>query len=304
MIAKKIVMVEPVRFGFNEEAAKTNAFQRRIPQFDDRQIQEIARVEFNNMVLMLQAHGIQVEVFTDLAEPVTPDAIFPNNWFSTSPYDRTLLTYPMATSVRSLERRPDVLQDLSTRFGYEVDRSLTVHESSDQFLEGTGSLVLDHINKLAFAAISPRTHLPLLQKWCEMTGYTAVPFEALGPAGEQIYHTNVMMCVADEYVVICMDSIADSDEKAHVIKTIENCNKKIIDISEVQMNAFAGNMIQLQNEANDKFLVMSSSARISLNAQQVSVIEKEFNNTIIAPSINVIETVGGGSARCMIAELF
>jgi hypothetical protein len=127
---------------------------------------------------------------------------------------------------------------------------------------------------------------------------------ALGPAGEEIYHTNVMMCVADKYVVICLDSIANEDDQAHVIKTIKNCNKKIIDITNEQMNAFAGNMIQLQNEAGEKFLVMSSSARNSLTQEQVSTIEDEFGNTIIAPPINVIETVGGGSARCMIAELF
>lgn len=304
LIANTVAMVRPAAFGFNEEAAESNAFQKRIDLFSAQQIQEIATVEFDNYAKMLKARGINVMVFDDQIDPLTPDAIFPNNWFSTCPHTKTIYTYPMGVSVRSLERRVDVINQIQESTAYRFNNSLVSYEEQSLALEGTGSLVLDHQNKIAYACLSKRTDLTVLKNWCSMTGFEPMAFTAKGDEGSLIYHTNVLMTMADTYCVICLDTIIDPSERKDVVEKLKNTNKTIINISIDQMNAFAGNMLQLQNKKGKKYLVMSSSAFRSLSKDQVETIEKTQANKIISVPINVIETIGGGSARCMVAEVF
>ncbi len=303
MIANTVLMIRPVRFGYNEQTAQSNAFQNRLKELTNRQIKEIALLEFDNYVKALRSAGIQVEVFNDTNYPYTPDSIFPNNWFSTSPFSKQLLTYPMNSPNRSDERREDILQTLSEKYGYIIDEQLVRFELERRYLEGTGAMVLDHFNKVCYAAISPRTHIKVLKAWAELTGYELVYFSAFGPSGEQIYHTNVLMCIADNYVVIALKAIK-REERKKVVKKLEKSGKTIIDISKKQMNEFAGNMLQLQNKKGEKLLVMSNQARNCLTKAQVTMITEKLNNKIVSAPLNIIEAVGGGSARCMIAELF
>lgn len=305
MIANTVLMVRPVRFGYNEETAATNSFQNRITQLSNKQIQEIARLEFDAFVEELRKWGIIVLDYDDERYPYTPDSIFPNNWFSTCPHTKTIYTYPMCNANRADERREDIIKDLSGRSEYKVNNTLVKFEQERKYLEGTGSLVLDHQNKIAYAAISPRTHVKVLEKWSKLTGFEVVYFTAYGPQNDQIYHTNVMMCVADEYVVICLDTIANKAERKEVINSIEESGKTIINITTAQMSdAFAGNMLQLATKRGQKYLVMSSRAEQSLTEKQLKTITKTFDNKIIGVPINIIESVGGGSARCMMAEVF
>ena len=298
------MMVEPIAFGFNESAAETNAFQNRVDA-SDMDIQKNALLEFTNYVGLLRGHGIEVIVYQDQKSPWTPDSIFPNNWFSTSPHDRFFLTYPMANKNRADERRPDIIKDLIRKNDYQLDESLLNHEPKGMFLEGTGSMVLDHRFNIAYACLSPRTHKVVFEEWCKQSGYKPVSFYSHGSDGTQVYHTNVIMTIADEYAVICLESIKDTDERDMVIDhLVKHSKRSIIDITMEQMNRFAGNMLQLKNKEGEKFLVMSKTANESLNQEQIDVITLTFGNTIIAPDINLIETIGGGSARCMIAELF
>ncbi len=298
-------MVEPAQFGFNEQAAETNAFQKRIAHLNEQEIQDKAKEEFNNFVDLLRKEGIEVMVIKDNLDHFTPDAIFPNNWFSTCPHTQKIYTYPMKVELRSKERREDVLDQIKQFNNFTVDQELIDFEEKDLALEGTGSLVLDHQNKIAYAVLSPRTDKKPIKEWCKKTGFSTVLFHAYGPAQEEIYHTNVVMTMADEYCVIALDTITNPMERLDLIDAIENqSHKQIIEISIEQMNQFAGNMIQLQNDKNEKCLVMSSSAFESLDEDQIDTIEKEFGNKIIAASIPTIETIGGGSARCMIAEIF
>jgi len=306
MIAKCVLMVRPINFGFNDQAAETNSFQQRVEMFSDVQIQEIAALEFDRYVEMLREANIEVMVFQDTAEPFTPDSIFPNNWISTCPYSKKVYTYPMRNENRAAERRADVIKAVQAKSSYSLNQDLLSFEENELFLEGTGSLVLDNVNRVAYAAISPRTTTEVLEAWAMKTGYDLVAFKAYGKEGELIYHTNVMMCVADEYVVICLDSIHDVEDRERIIEALEGKSKKqIIEISSAQTNeSFAGNMLQLQSKDGCKCLIMSSCAERSLTAEQRHLITDKFSNKIIAPPINMIETIGGGSARCMIAEVF
>lgn len=298
-------MVEPAQFGFNEQAAETNAFQKRIENLNEQEIQDKAKEEFNNFVDLLRKEGIEVMVIKDNLDHFTPDAIFPNNWFSTCPHTDKIYTYPMKVELRSNERREDVLNQIQQFNNYAVDQELIRFEEKNLALEGTGSLVLDHQNKIAYAVLSPRTDKKPIKEWCKKTGFSSVLFHAYGPSQEEIYHTNVVMTMADEYCVIALDTITNPMERLDLIDAIENqSHKQIIEISIEQMNQFAGNMIQLRNDKNEKCLVMSASAFDSLDQDQIDTIEKEFGNKIISASIPTIETIGGGSARCMIAEIF
>lgn len=298
-------MVEPIAFGFNESAAETNAFQNRVDNLTQEEIQHKALHEFINYVDLLRSKGIKVIVHKDTLDKHTPDSIFPNNWFSTSPYNNTLLIYPMANKNRADERREDIIENLISYGDYTLDQTLLSYEAQGQFLEGTGSMVLDHLNKICYACLSPRTEKAAIHSWAAKTGYALELFYAHGEDGSEVYHTNVVMTLADEYVVICLDSISDLDEKARITSALkEKSNRHIIDISMDQMNKFAGNMLQLRNEKGDKFLVMSDTAYDSLSDEQIFIITDKFNNQIIAPKIDLIETIGGGSARCMIAEVF
>ena len=293
-----LLMIRPVKFAYNTETAVNNSFQ---VASNDASVQEKALQEFDGFVAKLQANGIDVTVVQDTAEPYTPDSIFPNNWISFH-NNGSICLYPMFAINRRQERKQHVLDAINEKFIVDSTIDFTGSEADSIFLEGTGSMVLDRDKQIAYACSSPRTDKQLLQLFCKQFNYTPISFIANDEGGSPIYHTNVMMCAADKFVVICLDSIIDAEEKYAVIQSIENSGKTIINISFYQMNHFAGNMLQVCNQRGDKFLVMSSQAYISLTPAQISTIESY--QPIIHADITTIETNGGGSARCMMAEVF
>jgi len=293
-----LLMIRPVRFGYNAQTAVNNAFQ--VQDANQEMVQQKAVEEFDAFVNKLREAGVDVTVVQDSAEPHTPDSIFPNNWVSFHA-DGTVMLYPMYAYNRRLERKPAVLEAIAEKFIIAQQVDFSDAEAEDIFLEGTGSMVLDRENRISYACISPRTDAGLLLKWCEKAGYHGVAFDAVDEKGTAIYHTNVLMAVADKYVVICLDAIPSSTEKEMVIDTIKESGKQLIEISFDQMNHFAGNMLQVENESGDKILVMSSQAWQSLAEEQQAILAS-FNK-IVHSSLNTIESNGGGSARCMMAEI-
>ncbi|MFI5131934.1 MAG: citrulline utilization hydrolase CtlX [Chitinophagales bacterium] len=292
-----ILMIRPVNFGYNAETAVNNAFQVK---GKDDDIHKKALKEFDTFVKVLEQNGVDVTVAEDTKEPHTPDSIFPNNWVSFH-NDGTVLLYPMYAVNRRTERKEHVLEKLAQKFSIKRKIDLSRYEKENIFLEGTGSMVLDRGNKITYACLSPRTDEKVLADFCTQMGYTAVVFHAVDGNAQAIYHTNVMMCVADKYIVMCLDSIPDKTEKERVIDSIRKTGKEIIDISLEQMNHFAGNMLQIENGGGQKLLVMSTQAYESLNNGQKQQLES-FNKIIHSP-LTTIETNGGGSARCMMAEV-
>ena len=300
--ASTVLMVEPIAFGYNAQTALNNYFQ--VDQKDDN-IQTKALEEFNNFADKLKSKGINVISVKDTLEPHSPDSIFPNNWVSFH-NDGKVVLYPMFAPNRRVERRTDILETLKVK-GFEITEieDLSHFENQQKFLEGTGSMIFDHDHKIAYGSVSLRLDEELFRQFCTKFGFRPVVFHSYQNAGGErlpIYHTNVMMCVADKFVVICLECIDDELEREKVQEVIKSTQKEIIEISEDQMQQFAGNMLQVQNEAGEKFLVMSESAYRSLTAQQISAIEKYCE--IIYSDLNTIETNGGGSARCMLAEVF
>lgn len=302
MIPNTVLMIRPVRFGFNSATAGSNSFQTNIESLSQDDIQTIAQTEFDNYASLLKNNGISVIVFDDTEEPFTPDSIFPNNWISTGT-NNLLITYPMMQPNRAAERRDDIVSFLEKKYHYKVCKDLENFERDKKFLEGTGSLVIDHENKIAFAALSPRTNEFVLNEFEKLTGYSSVRFKAFGKAGELIYHTNVVMTIADDYSVLGVDLIDEADRE-RVVRTLEKSGKEILFLTKEQtLNSFAGNMLQLQNGAGDKFIVMSHSAFKSLTSSQKEFFVKKKSKIIAAP-LTIIELIGGGSARCMLAEIF
>jgi len=300
-ITDAILMVRPVGFRMNEQTAVNNYFQTKM-EGDD--INEIAAQEFDIFVEKLRAVGINVVVVDDVLEDDTPDSIFPNNWVSFHESGQIAL-YPMFAENRRKERRLEYFAKLEEA-GYKITDIIdyTIAEEDDVFLEGTGSLILDRVNQKAYCAISPRADEDLLIEFCEDFEFTPVIFNAYQSVEKKrlpIYHTNVMMCVAEEFAVICLDTIDDKKERKDVVKHLKMDEKEIISISEEQMHEFAGNMLQVQGSEN-KYLVMSARAHRSLSKEQISRIEKHCE--ILSSEIQTIETCGGGSARCMMAEVF
>lgn len=297
-------MIEPVDFRFNTQTAVNNYFQTK-PE-DDSTAQEKALKEFRGMVAKLREHGVNVIVLQDTLDPHTPDSIFPNNWISFHE-NKMIALYPMFAKNRRVERREDDVLALLEEKGFEAEEIMDYSsaEEDNVFLEGTGSIILDRVNKIAYACVSPRTDEELFYEFCEDFEYEPVLFEAnhtVDNERKQIYHTNVMMCVGDEYAVIALSTIDDKTEKEFVINKLTSSGKEIIDITEEQMHQFAGNMLQVGGIGNSKYLVMSENAYNSLTQKQIEQIEKF--NPIIKVDINTIETLGGGSARCMMAEVF
>ena len=292
-----LLMIRPVNFSFNTETAVNNTFQST----KDANAQEIALTEFNDFVSLWIQNGVDVTVIDDTNKPHTPDSIFPNNWISFHS-DGSIVLYPMYATNRRLERKPHVIEKLKEHFQIKKQIDLSAYENENVFLEGTGSMVLDRENKIAYACISQRTDIDVLNHFCLQLGYTPQTFMAVDSNAYPIYHTNVMMCIADRYVVICLESIADDTERIKTKQIIEKSGKEIISISLDQMNHFAGNMLQVENNTGKKFLVMSSQAFRSLTIEQVSKINKY--NPILHSSLDTIERNGGGSARCMMAEIF
>jgi len=290
-------MIRPVNFAFNEETAVNNAFQK---SSQDEETQQKALEEFNSFSKLLTDNGVDVNIIDDKPEPFTPDSIFPNNWVSFHE-DGTVCLYPMFATNRRPERKPEIIQLISEKFQVGKTVDLTAYESSNLFLEGTGSMVLDREHKIAYACLSPRTDKKLLSIFCDMQGYKPVSFIAQDGQGQPIYHTNVMMCVADQFVVICLDSIVNKDKRNLVTASIRDSEKEIIEITSEQMNHFAGNMLQVKNNKGEKLLVMSTQAYKSLSAKQIKKLESY--NRILHSSLDIIEANGGGSARCMMAEI-
>jgi len=292
-----ILMIRPVNFAFNAETAANNTFQVRK---DEINIQGKALKEFDEFVNVLRQNGVEVTVVEDSPEPNTPDSIFPNNWISFHG-DGTVLLYPMYAPNRRAERKEHVLEEIDKHFLVKKKIDLSYNERDNLFLEGTGSMVLDRDNRFVFACLSPRTDEKVLDEFCKNMNYEAIVFHSVDEAGQPIYHTNVMMCIADLYVVICLDSIRDTEEKNKVIAAIQKTGKEIIGINYDQLNHFAGNMLQIENRKHEKLLVMSTQAFQSLSEEQVQKLSG-YNSIIHAP-LNTIEVNGGGSARCMMAEI-
>lgn len=294
-----VFMVKPVRFGFNPQTAQSNAFQKK--EGYGIQVQEAALREFLAYATLLRANGISIALAEDTQEPRTPDSIFPNNWFSTHE-DGTLVLYPMAAPNRREERKGHFLEIIKKNFKVTRTVDLTHYEEEGLFLEGTGSMILDRENKIVYACRSPRTDMKVLDDFCSQLGYTPVTFESVDRNGQQIYHTNVMMCVGTAYAIVCLESIADPQERQNVVTSLEKSGKKIIEITFDQVNKFAGNMLELRNGEGKKFLVMSATARKSLTSEQNRELSKTYR--LLSPQLETIETNGGGSARCMLAEIF
>ena len=286
-----------MHFMYNAETAVNNSFQIKGEQAN---LTEKAVKEFDFLVSQLQKEGVDVTVVEDSPSPHTPDAIFPNNWISFHESGIFCL-YPMFAPNRRKERKAEVLDIIKKKFDYHKLIDLTEYESRSQFLEGTGSMVLDRENRLAYACLSPRTDISVLEEFCKKMNYKPIVFHATDEKGQAIYHTNVMMCVADQFVVICLDSITNSEEKKYITETILASGKQIIEITSAQMNQFAGNMLQLENKNHEKIIVMSTAAWNSLDLKQKRSLTQK--NRIVHASLQNIESNGGGSARCMIAEI-
>jgi hypothetical protein len=300
--AKTVLMVEPIAFGYNSQTAENNYFQKEQKETD---IQEKALQEFNNFAAKLREKGINVITVKDTLNPHSPDSIFPNNWVSFHE-DGTVALYPMFALNRRVERRPEILERLKDE-GFKINtvEDFSPFENEEKYLEGTGSMIFDHDYKIAYGSVSLRLDEELFRNFCAKFGFTPIVFHSYQNVGDQrlpIYHTNVMMCVAEQFVVICLDCIDDEMEREKVQEVIKSSNKELIEISEDQLQQFAGNMLQVQNEEGDKFLVMSETAYKSLTKEQVERIENYCE--IIYADLNTIETNGGGSARCMLAEVF
>ena len=301
-ITNKILMVRPVSFAFNEQTAINNHYQKS----DNKPAQEIqnnALIEFDNMVEKLKKMGIDVKVMQDTKEPHTPDSIFPNNWFSTH-YSNTVVLYPMFAENRRLERT-DTIYDYFDRVDNLNIVDYSSLEKENIFLEGTGSLVLDRKNKKAYCSLSERADEKLLNIFYEDAGYKKIAFHSYQTVNEirkAIYHTNVMMAMGENYAILCADSIDDLKEREKVIRELESDGKEIVYISEYQVEHFLGNAIELINNENVKICVMSTTAYSVLTDEQKNIIEKY--DVIVPVDVHTIEKYGGGSARCMIAELF
>ncbi len=297
--ARSVAMVRPAAFQYNCSTASTNHFQER----DHRTVEEILKLalaEFDHMVDLLRSSGIDVLVLNDPSSPELPDAVFPNNWFVSLPGE--IMICPMHSKSRREEKKPEHLQRLKEFTGSKLISDWSKFEAKGLFLEGTGSLVLDRENRKAFACRSERTTDILFNKFCKHAGYEGIFFDAYDRQGREIYHTNVMMCIGNHFAVICEEALRKPREKAEVTKAIAGCEKEVIGISFLQMQNFAGNMLQLQNTEGEPVLLMSSSARESLHPNQLQKIQAYTR--ILSVNIKTIETIGGGSARCMMAELF
>ena len=291
-----LLMIRPVRFSFNEQTADSNSFQNSEQKNQD--VQQKAQDEFDHMVDLLDENGITVFVVEDTPEPHTPDSIFPNNWVSF--HENALVTlYPMQAENRRLERRADIIESLSQKFQIHDIIDLTAYEKENKFLEGTGSMVLDRDAKICYACISNRTNTDLLNEFCEKFGYKLVSFNAFDNAGIRIYHTNVVMCVGEKFMVVCLECIPDEIGKS----AIKNATTKtLIEISLQQLHHFAGNMLEVKSKEGESILVMSEQAFSSLLPEQIARLNA-FSRILSVP-LYTIESNGGGSARCMMAEIF
>lgn len=292
-----LLMIRPVDFKFNEQTAGDNKFQVASKQAD---VQQKALAEFDGFVSILRENGVDVTVINDTLAPETPDSIFPNNWVSFHK-DGSVFLYPMHSPNRRQERRKDIIDELGRTFEVNHLTDLSFFEQQDLFLEGTGSMVLDRTNKIAYACLSVRTSKEVLDNFALLTGYKVIAFEAIDQNNFPIYHTNVMMCIGEKFAVVCLESIKSTEDKITVLESFKATHKTVIDISFDQMNHFAGNMLEVQNKDGESLLVMSEQSLKALHGTQVTALST-FSKIVTAP-LYTIEQNGGGSARCMLAEV-
>lgn len=299
----KVLMIRPVAFEFNEQTAVNNFYQTKPSDGGASETQAKAAAEFDFMVKSLMTAGVQVHVLHDTPEPHTPDSIFPNNWVSMH-HNGTVALYPMYAENRRQERRMDLLPFL-TQQGFGVNRVqlYTDHEQNQRFLEGTGSLVLDHEHRLAYASLSARTHPDLVKQWCQDFGYEPVLFEAhqntaLGK--KDVYHTNVVLSVGKDFALVGTDNIGQG--KTALLEKLESSGKRVIALSEEQINQFAANALELQTETGQRLFLLSERAWLSMEKNDKKWLEERMR--VLCPPLYTIEDLGGGSARCMVAEIF
>ncbi len=298
--SNNILLVRPSTFSFNAETAESNAFQIKINESEEI-IKEKKLQEFDAFVTTLRSKDVNVFVIDDTEYPPKPDAIFPNNWV-TFHTDGTVILYPMFAANRRHERRQDIIDSLKKDFQVNKILDLSKYESEQRYLEGTGSIIFDHTNKLAYACLSPRTDKELFIEVCDYLKYKPIYFYSYDRNGKEIYHTNVMMCIGERFSVICLASITDNNERDKVVQSLTETGHQIIDISFEQMEKFAGNMLAIRTNDNKSLLALSQSSFDSLTTIQKTEIEKY--SELVPLSITTIETIGGGSARCMMAEIF
>ena len=300
-ITDTILMIRPFYFGANEETAATNFFQSRSGEISERSVQQTALKEFDDMVDLLRKHDINVLVIDDTPEPVKPSAIFPNNWFSTS-QEGVLSVFPMYAANRRPEKRDDILKLLAEKFVVKDLQDWSEFEVEGKFLEGTGSMVIDHENKVIYCCYSPRTDISVLEKFANANKYRAIVFFATDKNGHPVYHTNVVMTLAEDYAILCEEAIEEEWELIAIRQLLDSSGHEVIRITKEQMHCFAGNMLQVKNTKDEKFLVMSQTAFDCLYEDQKE--ELSARNKLLPIPVPVIEQVEGGSVRCMMAEIF
>jgi hypothetical protein len=300
-LASTVLMIRPARFESNPQTAKSNRFQGRSAESAEKQ-HAGALAEFDSLVEALRDHGIDVIVVDDTLEPHTPDSIFPNNWVSFHGDGRVVL-YPMEAENRRTERRMDIIEALDDDPGHVITEvvDLTQHESAGHFLEGTGSMVLDRTNRVAYACLSSRTHLDPLGDFAQRMDYEVIAFDAVDKDGVPIYHTNVLMNVGEKLAVVCDAAIAREEQREAVLARLRESGREILTLSYDQLAAFAGNMLELRSKSGERLIAMSQQALDSLNEEQLAVLQA--NGDIIAVPIDTIEASAGGSVRCMLAEI-
>ncbi len=297
-LTNHIMMVRPASFGFNQETADNNAFQSEAQHTSDADVAAMALAEFDRAVVALRGRGVKVTVIEDTPSPAKPDAIFPNNWVSFH-QPGVVITYPMFAANRRVERSEAIIDSIVPayrRYAFEY------YEEDGLFLEGTGSLILDRINKIAYASLSERTDIRLLDKWCVLMKYKQVSFRAEDENGLPIYHTNVIMALGSDLAIICLECMPVEAEREAIVAELEASGKTIIDISLDQVKAYAGNMLQVLDGSGQPLLVMSSQARSSMTDEQMHTILQRSD--VVDIDIPAIEQIGGGSIRCMMAEVF
>lgn len=299
-VTSNILLIKPANFNFNTQTESSNVFQNNVNE-EQELLEEKVLVEFNQFAESLIKNGVNVFVFNDTPFPIKPDAIFPNNWVTFHADGRVVL-YPMFAPNRQLERRMDILEELKRNFLISEIIDLSGNENRNKFLEGTGSIVFDHLQRKAYACISPRTDKDLFNELCSKLNYEPISFYSFDENGKEIYHTNVILCIGEKFAVICSESITSIEERQHVENSLISSGRQIIDISLNQMTHFAGNMLELKSNHNKNILALSQTAFDSFNNLQ----QNELNNhcELLPLNIKTIETIGGGSARCMIAEIF
>jgi hypothetical protein len=300
-LASSVLMIRPTRFQSNPQTADSNAFQTA-PDASPAEQQRSALTEFESLVSVLRGAGIEVHVFDDTLEPHTPDSVFPNNWVSFHA-DGTVVLYPMEAENRRGERRPDVIERLDAELGFQVRQvvDLSHHEDTGHFLEGTGSMVLDRVNRVAYACLSSRTHLDVLGDFAQRMDYDVVAFEALDRHGVPIYHTNVLMAIGEKLAVICDAAIARDDQRAAVLERLESTGHELVSLDFDQLESFAGNMLELRAADGVPVMAMSQRAWDSLSAEQQA--KMGANGRVVTAAIDDIEDSAGGSVRCMLAEI-